>query len=135
MSNKGNIDYQMPWGLAYTGLSDALLKKYVETNVLPNYNKNEDGHGIKHIDYVVRRSLEFAKQVENVNLDIVYTVACYHDIGHYKDAKHHEEVSAEIFIKDKNIKLISPCIYHFSDKYFLSNKNECPILFVKSIRL
>lgn len=30
VSNKGNIDYQMPWGLAYTGLSDALLKKYVE---------------------------------------------------------------------------------------------------------
>ena len=30
VSNRGNIDYQMPWGLAYTGLSDELLKKYVE---------------------------------------------------------------------------------------------------------
>lgn len=81
-----------------------LLKEYIEANVLPKYNKNEEGHGIKHIEYVVRRSLEFAKQVRDVNLDLVYTIACYHDIGHHIDAKKHELVSADMFLQDEGIK-------------------------------
>ena len=80
------------------------LKNYIEANVLPVYKNNEQGHGDKHIEYVVRRSLEFAKQVNDVNLDIVYTVACYHDIGHHIDAKNHEKVSADMFMEDDNIK-------------------------------
>ncbi|MBQ3502939.1 MAG: HD domain-containing protein [Clostridia bacterium] len=79
------------------------LKEYIEKVVLPEYEKNEQGHGPKHIEYVVRRSLEFAKQVEGVNLDIVYTVASYHDIGHHIDAKTHEQVSADIFADDENM--------------------------------
>ena len=39
-----------------------------------------------------------------MNLDIIYAVACYHDIGHHIDAKNHEKVSAEIFKNDKNMK-------------------------------
>ena len=80
------------------------LKEYIEKNVFPQYENNESGHGLEHIQYVIKRSLEFAKQVPNVNLDIIYAVACYHDIGHHIDAKNHEKVSAEIFKNDKNIK-------------------------------
>ena len=79
------------------------LKEYIEQQVLPIYKKNEQGHGIKHIEYVVRRSLEFAKQVQGINLDMVYTVASYHDIGHHIDAKNHEIVSADIFADDENM--------------------------------
>ena len=85
------------------------LKQYIETQVLPVYENNEQGHGIKHIEYVVRRSLEFAKQVEGVNLDMVYTIASYHDIGHHIDAKNHEKVSADIFADDENM------YYFFTD--------------------
>lgn len=80
------------------------LIEFIEKNVLPEYEKNESGHGLEHIKYVLARSLEFAKQVPNVNLDIIYAVACYHDIGHHIDAKNHEKVSAEIFKNDKNMK-------------------------------
>ena len=79
------------------------LVKYIEKTVLPEYEKNESGHGLEHIKYVLARSLEFAKQVPDINLDIVYTVACYHDIGHHLDAKNHEKVSAEMFKNDSNI--------------------------------
>lgn len=79
------------------------LKEYIEANILPEYEKNEEGHGIKHIEYVIRRSLEFANQVPNVNLDMVYAVASYHDIGHHIDAKNHEKVSADIFADDENM--------------------------------
>ena len=79
------------------------LKEYIEKHILPVYEKNEQGHGIEHIKYVVRRSLEFARQIEGVDLDMVYTVASYHDIGHHINAKNHEVVSAEIFADDDNM--------------------------------
>lgn len=79
------------------------LKNYIETQILPVYEKNEKGHGIEHIKYVVRRSLEFARQIEGINLDMVYTIASYHDIGHHIDAKNHEIVSADILADDENL--------------------------------
>ncbi len=35
---------------------------------------------------------------------MVYTIASYHDLGHYIDRKTHEIISAEIFMKDEKIK-------------------------------
>ena len=34
---------------------------------------------------------------------MVYTIASYHDLGHYIDRKTHEIISAEIFMKDGNM--------------------------------
>jgi uncharacterized protein len=86
------------------------LKEYIEKHILPVYEKNEKGHGIEHIRYVIRRSLEFAKQVDDINLDMVYTIASFHDIGHHIDAKNHEQVSADIFADDENM------YYFFTDE-------------------
>ena len=79
------------------------LVKYIESEIFPLYQRNEEGHGIKHIKTVIKRSLKFAKQY-NANLDMSYTIAAYHDIGHYIDRKKHEIISAEIFMKDEKIK-------------------------------
>lgn len=35
---------------------------------------------------------------------MAYTIAAYHDIGHYIDRKTHEIISAQIFMEDENIK-------------------------------
>ena len=86
-------------------LIDSNLKEYIEKSVLPQYNKNEKAHSIKHIEYVIRRSFELIKQNElEVNNNIVYVVAAYHDIGHYIDPKRHEIISAEIMSKDEKLK-------------------------------
>ena len=82
---------------------NAELVKYIENEIFPLYNRNEDGHGIKHIKTVIKRSLELATNYD-VNLDMVYKIASYHDLGHYIDRKIHEIISAEIFIKDDKIK-------------------------------
>lgn len=79
------------------------LVEYIENEIFPLYNRNEEGHGIKHIKTVVKRSLELAKNYE-VNLNMVYTIASYHDLGHYINRKTHEIISAEIFMKDEKIK-------------------------------
>ena len=80
------------------------LKEYIESNVFPEYSKNESGHGLGHIKYVIDRSFELVKENNlDVNLDIVYTVAAYHDIGHHINSKTHEIISADIMSKDKNL--------------------------------
>lgn len=80
------------------------LQKYIEKNIFPSYEKNDLGHNLEHIKYVIDRSLKFANQINNINYDMVYVVAAYHDIGHYIDAKNHEKVSAEILLKDSNLR-------------------------------
>lgn len=80
------------------------IKKYIEKNVYPEYQKNDSGHNIDHIKYVLERSLKFAKTVPDINLDMVYVIAAFHDIGHHIDAKNHEQVSSEILEKDEFIK-------------------------------
>lgn len=80
------------------------LKKYIEENVFPEYSKNEPAHNIEHIKYVINRSFKFADTVPNINYDMVYTIAAYHDIGHHIDPKKHEIISGEIMSKDENLK-------------------------------
>ena len=81
------------------------LKRYIENNVFPEYEKNEKGHDINHIKYVIDRSFELVKDNKlEVNPDMVYTIAAYHDIGHYVDSKTHEIISAEMMFKDEELK-------------------------------
>ena len=81
------------------------VKKYIEEKVFPEYNKNESGHGINHIKDVIKRSFDLVKENDlDVNIDMVYVVAAYHDIGHHIDSKTHEIISADIMSKDENLK-------------------------------
>ena len=80
------------------------LKEYIETKIFPNYEKNDLGHNLDHIKYVINRSLTFAREVEGINYDMVYVIAAYHDIGHYIDAKNHEKVSAIMLLMDDQLK-------------------------------
>lgn len=80
------------------------LKKYIVEEVFPVYENNDSGHNLEHIKYVINRSIKFASQFENINLDMVYTIAAFHDIAHHIDKDHHEVKSAEWFYKDENMK-------------------------------
>lgn len=80
------------------------LQDYIENNIFPIYEKNEKGHGIDHIKYVIQRSFQLVEENNlDVNLNMVYTIASYHDIGHYIDSKTHEIISADIMSKDDNL--------------------------------
>ena len=97
------------------------LKKYIEENIFPEYQKNEKAHNIEHIKYVINRSFKFAETVDNIIYDIVYTVAAFHDIGHHIDPKRHEIISAEIMMKDENLKRFFSLVNLFSD-FILQNR-------------
>ena len=96
------------------------LKKYIDDNILLRYNNNDKGHGLEHIMYVIDRSIRFAKTIDNINYDMVYVVAAYHDVGHSIDAKNHEKISANMLLEDINlrkffneeqIKIMSEAVY------------------------
>lgn len=100
------------------------LKEYIENKIFKEYEKNEKGHGIEHIKYVIRRSLTFSKQLKNINEEMVYTIAAYHDIGHHIDKDNHEKISAEILLKDNNLKeffteeeIYEECMKHLNKKF------------------
>ena len=83
---------------------DLELKKYIEENIFPKYSKNDLGHALDHIKYVVNRSLKFAQSINDININMVYVIAAYHDIGHYIDKEKHEEISGLMLSQDENLK-------------------------------
>lgn len=80
------------------------LKNYIETEIFPQYEKNDSGHSLEHIDYVLKRCFEFSEQFQNINYNILYTIATFHDIAHYIDKKNHEKLSAENFYNDEKMR-------------------------------
>ncbi len=80
------------------------LYDYIQQNIFPLYSKNDSGHGIEHISYVIDRCFRFAEQFEGIDLNILYSAAVFHDIAHHIDKKNHEKLSAEIFEKDAEMR-------------------------------
>ena len=79
------------------------LKEYIENNIFPQYERNEKGHQIEHINDVINRCFELCQKKE-IDINMLYTIAAYHDIGYYIDHKKHEFVSAQMMFEDENLK-------------------------------
>lgn len=74
------------------------LQKYIEEKVLTLYDNNIGGHGKKHINSVINRSFELVEEFNlDVDLNMVYVIAAFHDIGYKVNPDEHEEVSSDIF--------------------------------------
>lgn len=80
------------------------LKEYIEEIINYHYNLNDKGHGLEHAEYVINRSLKFANEIDNINYEMVYVIAAYHDVAHHIDAKNHEALSAQMLIQDEELK-------------------------------
>ena len=75
------------------------IQQYVERCVLPRYARLK-GHTMTHIEQVIERSLRFAEQAGDVNTDMVYVVAAYHDLGRLVDNGRHHLESAKMLRAD-----------------------------------
>lgn len=75
------------------------LKFYIEQTIIPIYLQFDPSHSPEHVHQVIQNSLEIADGL-NVNLDMVYTVAAYHDIGMLYGRKNHETKSRSIVLCD-----------------------------------
>ena len=80
------------------------LINYIQDNIFPEYSKNDDGHNLEHIKYVINRCMKFAEQFDNIDLNILYTIAAFHDIAHHIDKNKHEVLSAKFFYENEEMK-------------------------------
>ncbi len=78
------------------------LLEYIENNIFPLYDKFLS-HGMDHINSVIEQSLLIAKDY-SVNINMVYVIACYHDLGLLNGREGHEKASGEILLNDSALK-------------------------------
>ena len=82
---------------------NAELKKYVEQNILPQYDSFDKAHQRDHVLMVIRQSLELAEKL-GADADMAYVIAAYHDTGLCEGREHHHEVSSRIIRSDQTLR-------------------------------
>ena len=75
------------------------LKEYIEREILPRYDHFDTAHRRDHVETVIEAALRLAEGYD-VDRDMVYTIAAYHDTGlAYGRERHHNE-SRRIILED-----------------------------------
>ena len=78
------------------------LREYIEERIIPMYDGFDAGHGRQHVNAVVAEALRLAGFYD-VNKDMVYTAAAYHDTGLCVDRKTHHLESGRIIREDREL--------------------------------
>ncbi len=78
------------------------IKDYIESAVIPLYDNFDKAHQRDHVNYVIEQSLALAKHYD-VEEDMVYTIAAYHDTGLQVDRKTHHLESGKIIRSDSKL--------------------------------
>lgn len=76
---------------------------YVEQEILPLYDGFDKAHDRGHADKVIGDSLDIMLDYD-VNPDMVYTIAAYHDVGLAKGREEHEKHSGEYLLADEKLR-------------------------------
>ena len=79
------------------------LMKYIEQEILPQYETFDGGHKRDHAEAVIRESLILARE-HNANEQMVYVIAAYHDLGLRFDRETHHIRSGEILMADSKLR-------------------------------
>ena len=79
------------------------LQQYIEREILPRYDAFDKAHRRDHALMVIRQSLDIASHYD-VDIDMVYTIAAYHDTGLCEGRERHHEVSAQIIKADPQLR-------------------------------
>ena len=88
----------------YTSNVNKEIKDYINLNIFPKYEKNDKAHGIIHIKEVIRRAFALKYSLElDIDLNMLFVICAYHDLGKYIDHTIHEKIAADLFFKDKNM--------------------------------
>ena len=82
---------------------DKSLVEYVERRIIPMYDGFDAGHGREHVGAVVTEALRLAGFYD-VDEDMVYAAAAYHDTGLVVDRKTHHLESGRIIRVDRELR-------------------------------
>ena len=79
------------------------LMEFIETKILPRYAEFDKAHNLEHVTRVIRRSLELTATT-GANVDMVYVVAAYHDLGMSGPRAVHHLTSGKILAADMRLR-------------------------------
>lgn len=82
---------------------DPSLKAYVEAEIIPRYEHFDRAHGTDHVRTVIAQSLALAAHYD-VDTDMVYTVAAYHDTGLVNGRERHHIDAGRILAEDAELR-------------------------------
>lgn len=78
------------------------LKEYIESEIIPRYDNFDGAHRRDHVRSVIGQSQELSKYYD-VNPEILYAAAAYHDLGLCEGREKHHLVSGRIIREDKTL--------------------------------
>ena len=79
------------------------IQAYVERHIIPLYDRFDMAHQRDHVRIVMEQSMALAEQMD-VDKEMVYVIAAYHDIGLCEGREHHHEVSAKMLLADDELR-------------------------------
>ena len=79
------------------------LRRYIEQEILPLYDSFDRGHRRDHAHQVIERSAQIAEAFE-VDAEMVYAIAAYHDTGLRVGRENHHSDSARIILADRELR-------------------------------
>lgn len=78
------------------------LKEYIESEIIPRYDNFDGAHRRDHVRRVIGQSQELSRYYD-VNPEILYAAAAYHDLGLCEGREKHHLVSGRIIREDKTL--------------------------------
>ena len=79
------------------------LVEFIETKILPQYAQFDRAHNMEHVTRVIRSSLELARHT-GADINMVYAIAAYHDLGLSGPRAIHHLTSGKILQEDARLK-------------------------------
>ena len=79
------------------------LVEFIETKILPQYAQFDKAHNLEHATRVIRSSLELARHT-GADINMVYAIAAYHDLGLTGPRAIHHLTSGKILQTDARLK-------------------------------
>ena len=81
----------------------SLLQEYCEKAVIPRYSAFDKAHREDHVRTVIEQSLVLARFYPEVNVNMVYAAAAYHDTGLTAGRETHHIISGQIIREDAQL--------------------------------
>lgn len=91
---------------------------YLHQQIIPKYKNLDAAHQIDHVEQVIHDALFIARS-HHVDLDMVYVIACFHDLGLLVDRKSHhliggkmleDDLMIQSYFREENIKIMKEAI-------------------------
>lgn len=79
------------------------LMSFIETSILPKYNAFGSSHGLSHVQRVIANSLVLSRQL-GTDINMVYVVAAYHDLGMSGPRAIHHITGGKILMADRRLR-------------------------------